>query len=214
MKKGFTLAEVLITLGIVAAVAILTIPATVKNYRYKVYSASLKKTYSQIQDAVNNIMADEMTSEFWKTSASDTTSGGAGGKYFLTNYFKYTRICDQNNRKNCIGDKYKASDGTLQNTYGHNCIITINGAGICYWNHPTGGSSAILIDVNGPAEPNMVGVDGFVAVIDRNTGEVKDWLSDPARCNVKGTGGNNHIGDYAAGCLAKAMQNDWVITED
>lgn len=35
MKKAFTLAEVLITLGIIGVVAALTIPTLVNNYRKK-----------------------------------------------------------------------------------------------------------------------------------------------------------------------------------
>lgn len=35
MKKGFTLAEVLITLGIIGVVAALTLPSLITNYRKK-----------------------------------------------------------------------------------------------------------------------------------------------------------------------------------
>ena len=34
-KKGFTLAEVLITLSIIGIIAMLTVPSIMKNYRYK-----------------------------------------------------------------------------------------------------------------------------------------------------------------------------------
>ena len=36
MKKGFTLAEVLITLGVIGIVAAMTIPTLVNNYQEKV----------------------------------------------------------------------------------------------------------------------------------------------------------------------------------
>ena len=47
MKQGFTLSEVLITLGIVGIVAVLTIPGVMKNYKNRLYTAQLEKVYSQ-----------------------------------------------------------------------------------------------------------------------------------------------------------------------
>lgn len=45
MRKfdGFTLAEVLITLGIIGVVAALTLPALVQNYRNQVVETRLKR---------------------------------------------------------------------------------------------------------------------------------------------------------------------------
>ena len=60
MKKGFTLSEILITLGIVGVVAVLTVPSVMKNYRNRMYVAQLQKTYSQIHDAAQAIMNDVM----------------------------------------------------------------------------------------------------------------------------------------------------------
>ena len=45
MKQGFTLSEVLITLGIVGIVAVLTIPGVMKNYKNRLYTAQLEKVY-------------------------------------------------------------------------------------------------------------------------------------------------------------------------
>ena len=48
MKKGFTLAEVLITLGIIGVVAAMTLPALVTNKQAKELQVGLKKGYSLI----------------------------------------------------------------------------------------------------------------------------------------------------------------------
>lgn len=53
MKKGFTLAEVLITLGIIGIVAAMTIPQVLANYRKKALEAKLKKTYTELLAALN-----------------------------------------------------------------------------------------------------------------------------------------------------------------
>ena len=46
MKKAFTLAEVLVTLGIIGVVVALTLPAVIANYRKKEYVSILKQSYS------------------------------------------------------------------------------------------------------------------------------------------------------------------------
>ena len=67
MKKGFTLAEVLVTMGIVGLISVLTIPAIMKDYKNRVLVSSLEKTYSQLSDATKAIMAEEMAESLYKT---------------------------------------------------------------------------------------------------------------------------------------------------
>ena len=52
MKKGFTLAEVLITLGIIGVVAAMTMPSLIQNYRKKEATTRIKKFYSMMSQAV------------------------------------------------------------------------------------------------------------------------------------------------------------------
>lgn len=59
MKKfGFTLAEVLITLGIIGVVAALTMPVLVANHRKKVVETRLAKFYSTMNQAIQRAEAD------------------------------------------------------------------------------------------------------------------------------------------------------------
>ena len=51
-KNAFTLAEVLITLGIIGIVAALTFPQLIKKYRYYVLENQFKKAYSIMQQVV------------------------------------------------------------------------------------------------------------------------------------------------------------------
>ena len=57
-KRAFTLAEVLITLGIIGIVAALTLPALVSNYRKNVAETRLKHFYSTINQAIKSAEAD------------------------------------------------------------------------------------------------------------------------------------------------------------
>lgn len=52
MKKGFTLAEVLITLGIIGVVAAMTLPALTGKYKRIQTVAQLKKVYSSLLQSV------------------------------------------------------------------------------------------------------------------------------------------------------------------
>lgn len=56
MKKAFTLAEVLITLGIIGVVASMTLPALIQKNNEKQIVVRLKKLYSMLQQAHLNII--------------------------------------------------------------------------------------------------------------------------------------------------------------
>lgn len=220
-KFGFTLAEVLITLSIISVVSILTLPSIIKNYRYKTYSAALEKTYSQITDAVNTIMVDEMAETFATTSASlpskcsnPSDEREYGACYFLKNYFKVANTCPYTSQvTKCASSSYKSISGANANkVFGEYCIQTTNGAGICMGYNANTKVMNVFIDVNGPSQPNIIGLDAFVAVINGNTGEVTDWSNNADSCNKK-VSSYNHVGDYASGCLYKVMRNGWVISE-
>ena len=61
MKKGFTLVEVLITLGIIGIVAVLTLPTLVTNIQTKQKEARIKNITSKIGQATDTLVAlDEM----------------------------------------------------------------------------------------------------------------------------------------------------------
>ncbi|MBP3925534.1 type II secretion system protein [bacterium] len=58
MRKAFTLAEVLITLGIIGIVAAMTLPSIITKYRRAVVENRLKKFYSTINQAVRLSIAE------------------------------------------------------------------------------------------------------------------------------------------------------------
>lgn len=57
-KFGFTLAEVLITLGIIGVVAAITIPVLMQNYQKKVLIAKAKQGHSILENSIRRYMAD------------------------------------------------------------------------------------------------------------------------------------------------------------
>ena len=57
--KGFTLAEILITLAIIGIVAALTIPSVISNYQQQEFKTGLKKAVSVLNEAIQTNIAQE-----------------------------------------------------------------------------------------------------------------------------------------------------------
>ncbi len=220
MKQGFTLAEVLITLGIVGVVAVLSIPSAMKNYHNRVYTAQLQKTYAQISGAVEMIMHDERVDNFYETKAAmaQTTTANnctVGACYFLGNYFGAVK-------KNCANTTERCIVGTPNNPYrtltGSNaggitsdyCVQTTNDAAICMKREKD--YVYICVDVNGIKKPNIAGRDLFCMDIKSN-GAITDFGSkspDPAVPGAEGKDCNTGFGNFqSAGCLSAIIDAGW-----
>lgn len=70
-RFGFTLAEVLITLGIIGVVAALTLPTLIQKYQKQVWVNQLKKSVSTFDNGFKMMLADAGTddllnTEFWQ----------------------------------------------------------------------------------------------------------------------------------------------------
>ena len=100
-KCAFTLAEVLITLGIIGVVAAMTLPTLVQNYKKTVYVNQLKKSYSTLEQGFQKMLADEGVeklsdlsywgaySNSWNNSKDTTVSAidNVFNKGFKTTYY-------------------------------------------------------------------------------------------------------------------------------
>ncbi len=226
--RAFTLAEVLITLGVVGIVAVLTIPAVVKNYRNRMYVAQFQKVQAQLADAVQSVMNDEHTDKFYETKAGTANSCSnanngvceKGIGYLLNNYMKTVK-------KNCLdstepcatatGSTYSMVDGTKL-TAGFSpaeyCIQTTNGATVCGWYNPANSCMSVAVDVNAMAEPNTAGRDIFSMDI-HNDGTISDYGSGCVAGNF-GTASANctkgtkaQVYNAASGCYSKLLKSGW-----
>lgn len=74
--KAFTLAEVLITLGIVGVVAALTIPSLIQNHRKSIIETRLSKFYSTINQAIALSEIDNGDKKNWEILKSYNSQGG------------------------------------------------------------------------------------------------------------------------------------------
>ena len=227
MKKGFTLAEVLITLGVVGIVAILTIPSVMKNYTNRMYVSQLQKSYSQVAEAVQAIMNDEHSDNFKETSASKVNPSGCpatlskcteGPAYFLNNYFKTVKTnCGNNIEGFCLNNAnnfYRRLDNTKVGGHSYYCVQTVTGAAVCAWFNSSLKCTSIMVDVNGPAQPNVAGRDLFAMDIHEN-GTISDYSSGCANNSIGapasdcGSGAVDNLPTSAKGCLNNVIQAGW-----
>ena len=117
-RAAFTLAEVLITLGIIGVVAALTLPSVIQNYKNHSVEAKLKKFYSAFNQAVERSMAENGDVDVWyedlPTFYHDSDSGQSkseGLEWFNKYIGKYMQIVEVDKSFNNT-PLFKLADGT------------------------------------------------------------------------------------------------------
>lgn len=172
-KRAFTLAEVLITLGVIGVVASITLPTLISNHKKQVYAVAIKKTYAEMlqvfqqakaQDGVDNLILANFCSGGNNVSAGET----------LKKYFKIVKDCGINDT-GCFApvNEYRSyNNNNLKRTSqipGYKVILA-SGVSLslyCY-SSSSGMDNAIgsmYIDTNGLKGPNVGGRDFFRAYI-------------------------------------------------
>ena len=99
MKKfyAFTLAEVLITLGIIGVVAAMTMPTVIKNYQKKQAATQMRKTYAVLENALAMAKAEHGEIMYWEGPTGYIKDGYEGVEPFIEKYIlpyiKHTSTC-------------------------------------------------------------------------------------------------------------------------
>lgn len=121
--NGFTLAEVLITLGIIGIVAAMTIPNIVGNYKKKVIETRLQRFYSVANNALLASQAENESWDFWYFETNSTVQNTEEWyNIYLAKYWKTVKT-------KTIKDGFVAAyfpDGSL-------CVVK---SGIDYFYYP------------------------------------------------------------------------------
>lgn len=96
-KHGFTLAEVLITLGVIGVVAAITMPTLMQSWRNKEVESKLQKIYSIMNQAITLSEVENGPKEHWNNTCTADDEGARLDdckenfeKYFLK-YLKYLK---------------------------------------------------------------------------------------------------------------------------
>lgn len=97
MRKGFTLAEVLITLGIIGVVAAMTLPSLINDYRDKEILTKVRKTYSDVSNAVNRARTSDGNINDNSVLFNPDNNSVETAKIFLK-YFNGAKLCTYTNQ--------------------------------------------------------------------------------------------------------------------
>ena len=165
-QAAFTLAEVLITLGIIGVVAALTLPALLVKTKTSEYSARLKKFYSAMNQAIKMSELDNGPCEYWDYEraygVNDSSSQEQKDQFAQESSDKASAFLDKYIRPYMKGEKAENFNWTTTIKG-----VEIKAPGIKFPDGSamyvkTGDCFDIAFDANGSAPPNEKGKDQFV----------------------------------------------------
>lgn len=166
-NNGFTLAEVLITLGIIGVVAAMTIPTLMNKTGNAEFVSAFKKDFSVLNQAWVGVVSDNGGSVVGAYSTTDEALDG-----FCTK-LRCTKICHSaDDQSQCThGLNWKRLDGgAAWSDYAGSSAILPDGSmlSITTWvpncdsaRYKNTTCAGILIDTNGFKKPNVMGRDMF-----------------------------------------------------
>ena len=235
-KHAFTLAEVLITLGIIGIVAAMTIPTLIVNYQKREFASRLSQTFSVLSNAVKmaqveygdvatwgyqkyyglTIEPDNDKSQYVKEFAE---------KYFLP-YLKVSKNYGRIKLKDIGYSGYKTKDGRTYFSAGQEIYTVELSNGTTLFFSYNGGRvdedttiisvPLIFIDVNGKTEPNILGRDFFMLQLSTTKNRLetsgttynRSVLLDKCTKNPEGKVYDNLL------CTALLQMDGWKFAED
>ena len=168
MKKGFTLAEVLITLAIIGVVAALTIPVVVNNYQKKAQYTAFMKMYNTITNALSLAQGEYGSPSSWDvTVENDDMFASEFFKKYLIPYLKVGSVCEQDDIDTCYSYDMQTLSGsdTVSNTllfkgpYASDVLFLQDGSALV--SALGDGFIVYAFDTNGKKGPNVAGRDIF-----------------------------------------------------
>ena len=162
---AFTLAEVLITLGIIGIVAAMTIPTLTRAYKLKILKTQLNQAYSIVSQSVKMLYAQSQLPPNYKNYPNNSFVNE------LKKYLKNGQICKTACTKHSDDDYYKSEDYVTlkgdvpadyslmdegQLTLNNGMLVMIQNSNLSNY------GIMITVDINGiNQQPNRWGIDLF-----------------------------------------------------
>lgn len=198
MKKAFTLAEILITLGIIGVVAALTIPSLIKKYQMKTFEVAFKKQYSVLNNTINYLQVNNDLKECYikLVYVYDPETGKPINGYYDANQSDCNEIKQNLIKMLKLSEIKKYCDFTPFATVIANGGVAVNysvtydsilkimktfmapdGTTFMFYynNTPSGGGYELvnlIVDVNGAKGPNKWGYDVFWLTFSQKNGNL------------------------------------------
>ena len=212
-KIAFTLAEVLITLGIIGVVAAITMPTLINNYQKKAAITAAKKAYSTLSQAYTQLVNDNGEG----LSVCSINNSECLGKLFAP-YLKslngngklYTPSSEK--AEGCWEDD---DIGMVNET--HYCFSAVDGISYDFdmeYQEANKKQALIYVDINGLKRPNKFGKDRFAFIVLNSTLlPAKDFLGQDYYTSATtcddGKAANNGSTAYSnAGCAYKYIYEE------
>src|SRR5574344_897243 len=172
-KPAFTLAEVLITLGIIGVVAALTLPVLISNYKDKEYKTAYKKAYSDMSNAILKAVVDD---EFPVRDKFDDRPTTKAEFKILQDNFIVIKSCtiEKGDLYNCWAKGEVLCDGACGGggvpiPNGADAFIDASGRS---WAMYYFYENLYLVDTNGLRPPNRYGKDRWIFSITDTNGNI------------------------------------------
>lgn len=241
IRRAFTLAEVIIVLGILGVIAEVTIPTLISNVQKQIYIVELQKAYSIFNQTLKQITSDTSCignlacTGFFAPSANDQTLGDQ-----FVQYFKVAKNCGDfavTGLSSCFtstpNDTYDGKSKESGWIFGYN-FITEDGIAFkitgrnnnCNDNYSTNTTynmtktcGDLYVDLNGPLKgPNSFGVDIFYFYITNGRGPLLYPVGGPDDAlyghwsKPDGTPQYCYSGETSARtCAGRIMEEGWSI---
>ena len=231
-KAAFTLAEVLITLGVIGVVSALTLPTLINNYQKKQAATRLKAAYSQLTQAIRMSTAENEEVSGW-----DCDSPNWFDRYLL-NYmvgikhqWKDLSAPDSIPYKQISGNR-ETGLAMLRPGFGGTEVYTLlNGVDIFFYSnrkgHSKGHKTGLIIDTNGTStKPNQFGKDAFFFQLWEDGSLLPAGTRSTVECTIPANPDREFykaVGCLNYGCNKKArgmwcgaliMKDNWQILSD
>lgn len=156
--NAFTLAEVLITLGIIGIVAAITIPTLISNSQDRQYKIAWRKAYSELSQAVQKVYADDreiLSSPSYFCNVQNNLKIIDSG----LDCSDLSNITPTGKLLWHTSGTWKTKNGnaaTINSGYKNNAFLMQNGTLVLF-----NCTKEFLVDVNGYSGPNIIGKDIF-----------------------------------------------------
>lgn len=176
LRNAFTLAEILITLGIIGIIAAMTIPTIIQNIQVSVNVSALKKAYTTYSQAYTLAVEENGTPDNWDLVDDSNYTGEEKMLNELATYLKVTKNCGKN--PGCLATPYTSLTGVLSDNDGNagfakaqladgtfmRILVIDSTCNTSYGNSISLSNicANIMVDTNGFKAPNKWGVDAFI----------------------------------------------------
>lgn len=175
IHKGFTLAEVLITLGIIGIIAAMTLPILIGSYKKQEVVTRLKKFYTTLNNALIMSVSENGDMVYWQYP-TEQNNGEQMSEFvntYLFPYFTGIKECSTNKSKD---DCKKITKNLWGNSNGNKYPAYVFSDGGCFSILPggsgeTSGMMHLRYDINCLGNPNLENRDIFSLTISHSEGK-------------------------------------------